>query len=173
MGEIWTDLGKALVRQAATQASIDAVVVKAAEERNAAKRMAAEEKRMAAAAKSRQAGAPAAKRQAGVKFKCAHGRQRSQCKDCGGSGICEHGRVRTQCKDCCRASSQHGSSFFQKTAAATRAVVEATAEAAARMTQAAMRAVVVAGIETRQEAARAADLRGEPFAELKRGGSAG
>jgi hypothetical protein len=52
-------------------------------------------------------------------------------------------------------------------------VVEATAEAAARMTQAAMRAVVVAGIETRQEAARAADLRGEPFAELKRGGSAG
>ena len=82
MGDIWTDLGKALVRQAATQASIDAVVVKAAEERNAAKRMAAEErnaakrmaaeeKRMTAAAK-RQAGAPAAKRQAGVK--CEHGR---------------------------------------------------------------------------------------------------
>ena len=45
MGDIWTDLGKALVRQAATQASIDAVVVKAAEERNAAKRMAAEERR--------------------------------------------------------------------------------------------------------------------------------
>jgi len=37
------------------------------------------------------------KRQAGVKFKCAHGRQRSQCKDCGGGGICEHGR-----KDCAR-----------------------------------------------------------------------
>ena len=32
------------------------------------------------------------------------------------------------------------------------------------MTQAAMRAAVVAGIETRQEAARAAALRGEPFA---------
>ena len=43
----------------------------AAEERNAAKRMAAEEKRMTAAAK-RQAGAPAAKWQAGVK--CEHGR---------------------------------------------------------------------------------------------------
>ena len=32
--------------------------------------------------------------------KCEHGRQRSKCKDCGGSGICEHGRVRSQCKDC-------------------------------------------------------------------------
>ena len=33
-------------------------------------------------------------------MRCVHGRQRSQCKDCGGSGICEHGRRRTQCKDC-------------------------------------------------------------------------
>ena len=24
---------------------------------------------------------------------CPHGRRRSQCKECGGSGICEHGRV--------------------------------------------------------------------------------
>ena len=31
---------------------------------------------------------------------CEHERQRSRCKDCGGSGICEHGRRRTQCKDC-------------------------------------------------------------------------
>ena len=31
---------------------------------------------------------------------CVHGRQRSRCKDCGGSGICEHGRERRQCKDC-------------------------------------------------------------------------
>ena len=31
---------------------------------------------------------------------CEHGRKRSECKDCGGSGICDHGRVRTQCKDC-------------------------------------------------------------------------
>ena len=31
---------------------------------------------------------------------CRHGRQRSQCKDCGGSGVCEHGRRRSQCKDC-------------------------------------------------------------------------
>ena len=31
---------------------------------------------------------------------CPHGRQRYQCKDCGGKGICEHGRQRGQCKDC-------------------------------------------------------------------------
>ena len=31
---------------------------------------------------------------------CEHGRQRSQCKECGGAGICEHGRVRYQCKEC-------------------------------------------------------------------------
>ena len=31
---------------------------------------------------------------------CPHGRQRSKCKECGGSGICEHGRVRYSCKDC-------------------------------------------------------------------------
>ena len=31
---------------------------------------------------------------------CEHGRERSRCKDCGGSGICEHGRRRSQCKDC-------------------------------------------------------------------------
>ncbi len=31
---------------------------------------------------------------------CEHGTRRSQCKDCGGSGICEHGRHRSQCKDC-------------------------------------------------------------------------
>jgi len=95
------EVGEAFDYQAATQALLEAVVVKAAEERNAAKRMAAEErnaaKRMAAAAK-RQAGAPAAKRQAGVK--CEYGRPRHQCKDCGGSGICEHGRVRSVCKDC-------------------------------------------------------------------------
>jgi hypothetical protein len=33
-------------------------------------------------------------------FKCEHGRQRSQCKDCGGPGICEHRRQRSKCKDC-------------------------------------------------------------------------
>ena len=31
---------------------------------------------------------------------CPHGRQRSQCKECGGAGICEHGRVRSRCKEC-------------------------------------------------------------------------
>jgi len=31
---------------------------------------------------------------------CAHGRQRNKCKDCGGSSVCAHGRQRSQCKDC-------------------------------------------------------------------------
>ena len=31
---------------------------------------------------------------------CPHGRQRSQCKDCGGGSVCEHGRQRYYCKDC-------------------------------------------------------------------------
>jgi hypothetical protein len=31
---------------------------------------------------------------------CTHGRKRSECKDCGGSGICTHGRKRSECKDC-------------------------------------------------------------------------
>ena len=30
--------------------------------------------------------------------KCEHGRQRSQCKECGGSGLCEHSRIQSQCK---------------------------------------------------------------------------
>jgi hypothetical protein len=32
--------------------------------------------------------------------KCSHGRQKSQCKDCGGGSICSHGRLRTRCKEC-------------------------------------------------------------------------
>eukprot|EP00658_Telonema_sp_P-2_P085455 TRINITY_DN9744_c0_g2_i1.p1 TRINITY_DN9744_c0_g2~~TRINITY_DN9744_c0_g2_i1.p1 ORF type:complete len:342 (-),score=55.80 TRINITY_DN9744_c0_g2_i1:139-1116(-) len=32
--------------------------------------------------------------------RCAHNRQRSRCKDCGGRGICHHGRRRSQCRDC-------------------------------------------------------------------------
>ena len=31
---------------------------------------------------------------------CEHGRQRNNCKDCGGASICEHGRRRSRCKDC-------------------------------------------------------------------------
>ena len=34
------------------------------------------------------------------KNKCEHGRQKSQCKDCGGSQICEHNRQKSKCKDC-------------------------------------------------------------------------
>jgi hypothetical protein len=32
--------------------------------------------------------------------KCEHGRQKHQCKDCGGSGICEHGKNKYTCKEC-------------------------------------------------------------------------
>jgi hypothetical protein len=32
--------------------------------------------------------------------KCPHNRQRSRCKDCGGSGICKHHRRRSTCKHC-------------------------------------------------------------------------
>ena len=40
---------------------------------------------------------------------CEHGRQRSRCKECGGSGICEHGRHRHRCKECGGASiCEHG-----------------------------------------------------------------
>ena len=31
---------------------------------------------------------------------CKHGRIKSQCKECGGSSICEHGRIKSQCKEC-------------------------------------------------------------------------
>ena len=34
------------------------------------------------------------------KICCEHGRQKSRCKECGGSGICEHGRQKSQCKEC-------------------------------------------------------------------------
>ena len=41
--------------------------------------------------------------------KCEHGREKSQCKDCGGSCICEHGRQRSVCKECGGASiCEHG-----------------------------------------------------------------
>jgi len=31
---------------------------------------------------------------------CEHGRERSQCRDCGGGSICQHDRRRSDCKDC-------------------------------------------------------------------------
>ena len=34
------------------------------------------------------------------KICCEHGRQKRQCKECGGSGLCEHGRVKYSCKEC-------------------------------------------------------------------------
>ena len=40
---------------------------------------------------------------------CEHGRQRSQCKECGGASICQHGRRRSRCKECGGSSiCQHG-----------------------------------------------------------------
>jgi len=32
--------------------------------------------------------------------KCEHGRQKAQCKECGGCNICEHGKYKAQCKEC-------------------------------------------------------------------------
>ena len=34
------------------------------------------------------------------RYRCEHGRRRSTCKECGGSGVCEHGRQRSDCKEC-------------------------------------------------------------------------
>ena len=33
-------------------------------------------------------------------IKCEHNRQKSQCKECGGSQICEHNKRKSQCKEC-------------------------------------------------------------------------
>ena len=35
-----------------------------------------------------------------VYSKCEHGRQKSRCRDCGGSSICEHGKVKDRCREC-------------------------------------------------------------------------
>jgi hypothetical protein len=45
---------------------------------------------------------------------CPHGRQRRQCKECGGSQICEHGRQRSTCKECGGSSiCEHGRQRYQ------------------------------------------------------------
>ena len=45
---------------------------------------------------------------------CEHGRQKYQCKECGGSGICEHGRQKNQCKECGgSAICEHGGHKYQ------------------------------------------------------------
>ena len=31
--------------------------------------------------------------------KCAHGKRRERCKECGGSSICEHGKIKYNCKE--------------------------------------------------------------------------
>ena len=31
---------------------------------------------------------------------CKYNRERSKCKDCGGSKVCEHNKIKSQCKDC-------------------------------------------------------------------------
>ena len=45
----------------------------------------------------------------GNRWNCEHNRERSGCKECGGTSICEHGRVRSVCKECGGASiCEHG-----------------------------------------------------------------
>ena len=39
-------------------------------------------------------------RKARDKYKCEHGRQKYQCRECGGSEICEHNRIKSACKKC-------------------------------------------------------------------------
>ena len=34
------------------------------------------------------------------RMKCEHGREKSKCKDCGGSSICKHEKIRSRCKEC-------------------------------------------------------------------------
>jgi hypothetical protein len=41
------------------------------------------------------------------KRECKHGRNKSQCKDCG-TGNCTHGRQKAQCKDCGTGNCTHG-----------------------------------------------------------------
>eukprot|EP00605_Chrysophyceae_sp_TOSAG23-4_P000178 GSChrysophyteH1.ASY1.ANO1.212.1 assembled CDS len=36
----------------------------------------------------------------GRELRCEHGRQRYECKDCGGNGICTHGKKKSVCKLC-------------------------------------------------------------------------
>jgi hypothetical protein len=36
----------------------------------------------------------------GIGFHCEHGKQKSRCKQCGGSGLCEHGKRKSRCKQC-------------------------------------------------------------------------
>ena len=53
-------------------------------------------------------------KECGGKGICEHGRQRSRCKECGGSQICEHDRVRSQCKECGGgAICEHGRQHFR------------------------------------------------------------
>ena len=56
---------------------------------------------------------PNAKKRA-ARPRCEHGRQPSQCKECGGAGLCVHGRVRCRCKDCGgKGLCEHGRLRFQ------------------------------------------------------------
>jgi hypothetical protein len=48
--------------------------------------------------------APAPKKPRAKPAKCAHGKRRSSCKECGGASICVHGRRRSRCKECGGAS---------------------------------------------------------------------
>ena len=33
-------------------------------------------------------------------LRCKHGKNKSVCRECGGSSICEHDKIRTTCKEC-------------------------------------------------------------------------
>jgi hypothetical protein len=35
-----------------------------------------------------------------IKKNCIHEKQKSNCKECGGSSICPHGKIKYSCKEC-------------------------------------------------------------------------
>jgi hypothetical protein len=52
-----------------------------------------------AASRKRAAGG-GERQESGKRAKCEHGRQKSKCKDCGGSGICPHKKLKSSCAQC-------------------------------------------------------------------------
>ena len=63
---------------------------------------------------------------------CEHGRQRSQCKECGGASICEHGRRRSNCKECRGTRRKHTEREEDSTEVATHTMTGTYARKKAR-----------------------------------------
>ena len=127
LDSVWTALGEAFDRQAATQASIEAVVVKAAEERARRPRRQRRRRRrrrrrlQRRRAREEESAAPAkktaAEKAAAAEEKAAAAEEKAtRCGKCKGPKKCMHGRIckhereRRLCKECGGSSlcEQHG-----------------------------------------------------------------